>query len=302
MTIKNTGKILRSLYYKDEYLGNMKLKVDCIPCVQRQIIKACRFSNLSEENIEKVLREVMLSLLNINWHKTPPEIAHVAHSVVRRYVGGDPYAQIKRESNDLAMKIYLQVREIVESSDDPLRTAIRVAIAGNIMDFGAMIEFDLEKTIDDVLHREFAYDDYLLLLDNLRKSKNVLYFFDNAGEIVFDKLLIEKIIEMFDVKITGVIKAGPIINDATYGDLRYVGLDKLVSNIKYLSNGEKGYERNSMEVGNWIRNHDVVISKGQGNYEGLSDWHNIFYLLMVKCPVIAGDLNARVGDIVFLYK
>ena len=280
----------------------MKVKVDCIPCVQRQIIKACRFSNISEENIEKVLREVMRSLLNVNWHKTPPEIAHVAHSVVRRYVGGDPYAQIKRESNDLAMRIYLQVREIVESSDDPLRTAIRVAIAGNIMDFGAMIEFDLEKTIDDVLHKEFAYDDYLLLLDNLRKSKNVLYFFDNAGEIVFDKLLIEKIIEMFDVKITGVIKAGPIINDATYEDLRYVGLDKLVSNIKYLSNGEKGYERNSMEVGNWVHNHDVVISKGQGNYEGLSDWHNIFYLLMVKCPVIAGDLNARVGDIVFLYK
>ncbi len=280
----------------------MKAKVDCIPCVQRQIIKAARFSNLNDDEIEGILRKVLASLLKADWHTTPPEIAHVAHKILREYIGGDPYAEVKKDSNDLAMKIYSRVKKIVESSEDEIRTAIRIAIAGNIIDFGAMLDFDLEKTIEEVLRKKFAYDDYSLFIHDLEKSKRVLYFFDNAGEIVFDKLLIEKILEKYDVRITGVVKAGPIINDATEEDLKYVGLDKLMSEIRYLSNGERGYARSSPEVGGWIKEHDMVISKGQGNYEGLSEWKGIFYLLMVKCPVIASDLNAKVGDVVLLYK
>ncbi len=280
----------------------MKAKVDCIPCVQRQIIKAARFSDLGENEIEKVLRDVMRALLKINWHTTPPQISHVAHKILREYVGGDPYREVKRESNDLAMKIYPEVKRIVENSDDPLRTAIRVAIAGNIIDFGAMLDFDLEKTIKEVLKKKFAYDDYSLFVEKLDGAHSILYFFDNAGEIVFDKLLIEEIKKIKDVKITAVVKAGPIINDATEEDLKYVALDSLVEEVRYLSNGERGYERNSEEVGRWIKEHDLIISKGQGNYEGLSEWTGIFYMLMIKCNVIAEDLNGKIGDIVLLYK
>ncbi len=280
----------------------MKAKVDCIPCVQRQIIKAARFSNIKEEEIEEILREIMEALLKINWHTTPPEIAHVAHRILREYIGGDPYKEVKKESNDLAMKIYPEVKRIVEESDDPLRTAIRVAIAGNIIDFGAMLDFDLEKTIKEVLNKKFAYDDYPLFVKKLESAEKILYFFDNAGEIVFDKLLIEEIKKKRDAKITAVVKAGPIINDATEDDLKYVSLDSLVDEVRYLSNGEKGYERNSEEVGRWIDEHDLVISKGQGNYEGLSEWRGIFYMLMIKCSVIAEDLNGKIGDIVLLYK
>jgi uncharacterized protein with ATP-grasp and redox domains len=209
---------------------------------------------------------------------------------------------VKKKSNDEALSLYPKLKRIVNESDDPLRTAIRIAIAGNLIDFGALDDFDIEKTVNDVLHKKFAYDDYPLFVKRLKDAKSILYFADNAGEIVFDKLLIEKIKEMGDYKITLVVKAGPIINDATLEDVKYVGLDDLVDEIRYLSNGETGYERNSPEVRGWIEEHDLTISKGQGNYEGLSEFHGIFYMLMVKCPVIAEDINANVGDIVLLYR
>ncbi len=280
----------------------MLAQVDCIPCVQRQVIKACRFSNLSEEDIEKVLREVMDALVNMDWRKTPPEIAHIAHGIVRRYAGGDPYAEVKRESNDLGLHMYPELKRIVDESDDPLRAAIRLAIAGNIIDFGAMVDFNLQDTISDVMSRHFAYDSYDRFLRDMERARKILYFFDNAGEIVFDKLLIETLLGIYDISITGVVKAGPIINDATEDDLRYVGLDKYMDEVLFLSNGEVGYERNDPEVGRWIKEHNVVISKGQGNYEGLSEWKGIYYMLMVKCPVVAKSLSATVGDIVFLYR
>ncbi len=280
----------------------MKAKAECIPCVQRQIIKAAQFSNIQDDEIKEVLRKVMQALLKVDWSATPPQLSHVAHRILREYVGGDPYAQVKKDSNDLALSLYPKIESIVNESDDPLRTAIRVAIAGNIIDFGAMLNFNLEHTIKDVLAKSFAYDDYALFTQQLEKASSILYFFDNAGEIVFDKLLIKKIKERKKVKLTAVVKAGPIINDATEEDIRYVGLHELVDDIRYLSNGEKGYERNSKEVGTWIKEHDLIISKGQGNYEGLSEWQGIFYMLMVKCPVIAEALNAKMGDIVLLYK
>jgi len=280
----------------------MKAKADCIPCVQRQIIKAAQFSGMNDSEIKKVLRNVMQALLKVDWNTTPPQISHVAHRVLREYVGGDPYAQVKKDSNDMALALYPKIERIVNESDDPLRTTIRVAIAGNIIDFGAMLDFDLERTINEVLYKSFAYDDYTLFAEHLEKASTILYFFDNAGEIVFDKLLIEKIKERKNVKLTAVVKAGPIINDATEEDLGYVGLHELVDDIRYLSNGEKGYERSSNEVGRWIKEHDLIISKGQGNYEGLSEWQGIYYMLMVKCPVIADALNAKIGDIVLLYR
>ncbi len=244
----------------------------------------------------------MNALLKEGWSKTPPELAHIAHKIARKYAKGDPYKEVKKKSNDEALSLYPKLKKIVDESDDPLRTAIRIAIAGNIIDFGALEEYNIEKTVNEVLHKKFAYDDYPLFKKILKNAKSILYFADNAGEIVFDKLLIEKIKEIKDYKITLVVKAGPIINDATLEDVKYIGLDKLINDIRYISNGEIGYERNSPEVKSWIKEHDLTISKGQGNYEGLSEFQGIFYMLMVKCPVIAEDINANVGDIILLYR
>ncbi len=280
----------------------MKARLDCIPCILRQVLRASQYSHLPPEIQEKILRESMNALLKEEWSKTPPELAHIAHKIARKYARGDPYKEVKKKSNDEALSLYPKLKKIVDESDDPLRTAIRIAIAGNIIDFGALEEYNIEKTVNEVLHKKFAYDDYPLFKKILKNAKSILYFADNAGEIVFDKLLIEKIKEIKDYKITLVVKAGPIINDATLEDVKYIGLDKLINDIRYISNGEIGYERNSPEVKSWIKEHDLTISKGQGNYEGLSEFQGIFYMLMVKCPVIAEDINANVGDIILLYR
>jgi len=272
----------------------------------RQALKASRFCKLDESEQEKVLREVMQSLLKERWDRTPPELAHIVHAIVRKY-GGDPYAEVKRKSNELALSMYPRVRDLVEKSEDPLKTAIKVAIAGNIIDFGAVDkdsveEFNLFEFVEGVVREKLAIDHYDIFRKSLSRSESVLYFADNAGEIVFDRLLLEVMKDLIDLKVTFVVKAGPIINDATIEDAKQVGLDEVVDEYRFISNGEVGVERNSPEVKRWIDEHDIVISKGQGNYEGLSEFSGIFYMLMVKCPVIARHVGVEVGSKVLLYK
>jgi uncharacterized protein with ATP-grasp and redox domains len=213
---------------------------------------------------------------------------------------------VKKESNDLVLKMYPALKGKVEESKDPLRTAVKLAIAGNIIDFGPLQKFNLEKTVKKVLTRKFAIDDYIKLKENLFKAETMLFFADNAGEIVLDKLLLETILRKNKLdKIRFVVKGGPIINDATVEDAESIGLSNL-SNVEILtiSNGEArtGPKRNSKTVKGWIKNHDLVISKGQGNYEGLSEHNGLFFMLMAKCPVIASDLNVELGDIILKYK
>jgi uncharacterized protein with ATP-grasp and redox domains len=285
----------------------MKLNLDCIPCFQRQALQAVRFISNDEELHQKVLREVTKKLLESDWDLTPPELAHEVHRIVKSVTNEkDPYKEVKKESNDLVLKMYPALKEKVEESKNPLRTAVRLAIAGNIIDFGQLQEFNLEKAIKEVLKKKFAIDDYEQLKEILKDAETLLFFTDNAGEIGFDKLLVETFLKAkrFE-KISLVVKGGPIINDATLEDATYMGLCTL-PNVEFLklSNGETGTgpERNSRAVKRWIRKHDLVISKGQGNYEGLSENDGLFFLLMAKCPVIASDLNVEVGDIILKYK
>jgi uncharacterized protein with ATP-grasp and redox domains len=213
---------------------------------------------------------------------------------------------VKKESNDLVLKMYPELRETVKKSRDPLRTAVRLAIAGNIIDFGVVQKFNLEDTIREVLKKRFAIDDYRKLKEKLKNAKTLLFFVDNAGEIGLDKLLVETFLETTKFeKISYVVKGGPIINDATLEDAVYIGLDGLPnSEFLAISNGEEGTgpARSSRTVKRWIREYDLVISKGQGNYEGLSEHNGLFFMLMVKCPIIASDLGVEVGDIILEYK
>ena len=285
----------------------MKLNLDCIPCFQRQALQAVRFISDDEKLHERVLREVAKKLLESNWDLTPPELAHQIHSIVKRITNeNDPYKKVKKESNDLVLKIYPELKQKVKKSRDPLRTAVRLAIAGNIIDFGVPQEFNLEKTIREVLKKKFAIDDYKKLQEKLKDAKTLLFFVDNAGEIGLDKLLVETFLETKKLKkIDFVVKGGPIINDATLEDAVYMGLDGLPnSEFLTMSNGEVGTgpARSSQTVKRWIREHDLVVSKGQGNYEGLSEHDGLFFMLMVKCPIIASDLGVEVGDIILEYK
>ena len=281
----------------------MKVKLDCIPCFQRQALEASRFVTKDIILQEKILRRVIKELENMDWTGTPPDMAHVVHQIVKEECKvNDPYKEIKTQYNDIALSIYPEMKEIVNNSADPLLTAARLAIAGNIIDFGASSQFDLNETISKVLEKEFAINDFDKLLETLGRSNILLYLADNTGEIVFDKLLLETILNKYKInKILFGVKGAPIINDAMIEDAEYVGINKLPG-VEFIKIGiglpNTGVERNSKEFHDILTNSDIVISKGQGNYEALSKYGDIFFLLMAKCPVIADDLNVKIGDFI----
>lgn len=282
----------------------MRSNLDCIPCFQRQALQALRFVSDDEEMQEETMRRIMARLLELEWDSTPPELAREVHRLVReRFGGGDPYAGVKRSSNQEALRLYSSTRKIVQESEDPLIAAGRIAIAGNIIDFGATPDYDLGATISEVMGKDFALDDTEEFRERLGEGTRLLYFLDNAGEIVFDKLFVETMQERCGLgSVDFVVKGGPILNDATMDDALFIGLDK-VSNSSFLriTNGDPGTgpARKSEDVESWIRGHDLTVSKGQGNYEEMSQYKDIFFLLLAKCPLIARDLSVGVGDVVF---
>jgi len=245
--------------------------------------------------------------METEWVGTPPQLIRASRiaELIRELTNvDDPYKDLKKTSNDDALAIVDEVKFLISSYEDSLRAAVKVAIAGNIIDFVAVKTYDLRATIKKVIKQKPAIDDYDRLREEVLSAETLLYFADNAGEIVFDKLLIEEMIRVREKpfrRISFVVKGGAIVNDATIEDALYVGLNNL-TNIEFrkVSSGKPGTgpERSSPEVLSWIRNHDLVISKGQENYEDLSDVKGVYFLLMTKCPVVAEDIGVKVGDIV----
>jgi uncharacterized protein with ATP-grasp and redox domains len=280
-------------------MSRMRTYLNCVPCFVRQALEASIMATNDRALQEKALKKVLSELGKTSFEgKIPSDIAHKVHRIVREVTRNkDPYRKLKAEYNKKALKIYPGLKRMVARSKDRLLTATKLAIAGNIIDFGPGSEFDLEKTIEEVMAKDLTVNNFDLFRRALQKSKTVVYLGDNAGEIVFDRILLE---ELKDREITFFVKGGPIINDATVEDAKFAGIAK-IAEIRTVSNGESGTgpKRNSKSFINLLKSADIVISKGQGNYETLSDVKaNIFFLLKVKCPTIARDVGVEIGDIV----
>jgi hypothetical protein len=194
--------------------------------------------------------------------------------------------------------IYPKLVAIVEKSKDPLLAAVKVAITGNIIDFGPKMDINLEKDVEDVLSNELAINDVDKLQASLLGSKKVLYLADNAGETVFDRILIEELLKQ-DVAVTYAVKDAPILNDATFQDAEIAGVPKIadVISIGVDCTGVLFRECSSKFLKEFETSR-LVISKGQGNYESLNDIRHkeLFFLLKVKCPVIAEDVGVETGS------
>ena len=275
----------------------MKTYLDCIPCFLSQALRAARMATEDEKKIKKVLDEIGMMLPKIPLGSTPPESARLIYHKIAEVTGNsDPYRDIKRESTQKALSLYPALKRQVEKSDDRLLTAIRIAIAGNVIDFGANWDFDMETEVEEILEKDFAECDYNPFKYRLNQADEVLYIGDNAGECVFDRILIEEI----NKPVIYVVRNGPIINDATFEDAVQAGIDKVAA---ILSSGTDGpgtiLETCSLEFKNVYKKAKLIISKGQGNYEALSNESRpIFFLLKAKCHVIAKDLGICEGDIV----
>jgi len=275
--------------------------LDCYPCFLRQALEAAHMATDDPATIRRALDGTLEILRHIDLRSTPPEIGAAVHRLVREVTGHpDPYRAIKHACTEHALQLYPALAERIAASNDPFATAARLAIAGNIIDLGVPdAPFDreaLRDDIEDVLQRPLTVDAMEQLRAEIAAARHILYLGDNAGETVFDRLFIEQI----HAPVTYVVKATPVLNDAILEDALQAGLDQVATVIT-----------NGYDAPGTLLNHtpasfresfqraDVVISKGQGNFEALSETPGrVFFLLRVKCAVIARHLSLPQGSLI----
>jgi damage-control phosphatase, subfamily I len=275
----------------------MRTYLDCLPCFLSQALRAARAATEDESLIKRVLDEVGRMLEGLPLESTPPESGRAIYRKVSEITGiRDPFRKLKQESTRQALSLYPSLKERVAASPDRLETAVRIAISGNVIDFGPNRAFDLEEEIAAALKKEAAVWDYPAFKEALAGASAVLYIGDNAGECVFDRILIEELAQ----PVTFVVREVPVINDATREDAMEAGIHEAADVI---SSGTDAPGTLLNTCSNEFRaiydRAECIISKGQGNYEALSDESRpIFFLLKTKCRVIAEDIGVQDGDIV----
>ncbi|MGQ9501393.1 MAG: damage-control phosphatase ARMT1 family protein [Anaerolineae bacterium] len=268
----------------------MKTYLDCFPCFLRQVLDSARVASLSEAQQHELLRRVLIEARDYDTSYTPSEMSSRIQEMVRQAsCNGDPYRHAKDESTQQALTLLPRLRELVRQASDPLETAVRLSIAGNIIDHGVVRAFDLESTIERVLVEPFAINHLPALRAALARCRNVLYLADNAGETVFDRLLIEQI----PVPVTYVVKAAPTVNDATREDAIAAGIHEVATVVDNGSDalGTLLYRCSSEFIEQfWAA--DLIIAKGQANFESIDgSGAPAFYLLQAKCEVLAKHLG-----------
>ena len=272
----------------------MKMHLDCVPCIQRQVLQATRLVTDDETLQEQVLREVLDEFVKSNWATRTTVMATRTQQIIQGITGNsDPYSEVKAKYNQLALDTYPKLTQLVQDSENPFITALKLSIAGNIIDFGAPGTFDINETIKTVLDTPLTVDHSTILQKRLKVASRIVYLVDNTGEIVFDKLFIKTILNFNPLmKITVVVKKEPFINDAMLSDALDIGLDKIPQIDFY----EVGPDRCDPDFIDFLRTFEVVISKGQANFEDLKDFDFIFFLFIVKCELVASENKVPMGS------
>lgn len=279
----------------------MKCRLACYPCIVRQSLSALRLSTQDAALQQRALDELMRRMRGLDLSRTPSYVSRLSYDVAREMTGvKDPYAAAKRETNTLALALLPALRSKIAAAADPLHMAIKAALSGNVIDMGIGHAFDIERDAMRITDGPITLDDYNSFAKMLKGCRKLLYVCDNAGEIALDILLIEQLKQRCDV--TASVKSGPIINDATMEDARAVGLTNLVRVIETGSDyiGVE-WEHTGAEFRDAFNSADLVLAKGQGNFETLDGRpEEIFFLLKAKCPEVAAEIGVKNGDTVFM--
>ena len=280
----------------------MNTCLDCIPCMLRQALGAARVISDDAVMHRRVLNEVSRLIPELPLDVTPPEVAQQVYRLVYRLTGSeDPYREEKRRANEIALSLYPHLKRVVADSDEPLLTACKLAIGGNSIDLGPTSRYaDINSIISFALDNGLGIDDYDDFRRSICKSRRIMYLGDNAGEVVFDRILIEEIKRTKEVYVDFVVRESPIINDATILDANFVGMPNVAEIVSSGSDAPATVlSQCSEKMIELYHASDIIIAKGQGNYESLSlEEGNIFFLLKAKCEVIAGMLGVQIGEAV----
>jgi uncharacterized protein with ATP-grasp and redox domains len=284
----------------------LKTFYDCIPCFIKQTLDVSRISKPDDEELHGlILKRVLVEMQNIEMTTPPPVVASRIHRIIKEMTGNrDPYKPVKVKFNNEALGLYAKLKDYINHSDRPFETAVKIAIAGNIIDFGhhsMTVDIKLEESVEAILQQEPFINHINFLEKEINKANKILYMADNTGEIVFDRVFIEHILPQ---NITFVVRKYPIINDANLEDAREVGITGLVRVIENGSDIPGTYlQECSAELQSEFEEADLIISKGQGNYETLNDVDkNIIFLLKAKCQCVAQDIGCKINDIVVIGK
>lgn len=274
----------------------MQIYLDCYPCFLRQALHAARLAEGSLKDQHTVIQQTLKLLQSMPADATPPRIARDVHRLVRSIITAyDPYCAAKAHDTAAALELYPHLKELVAASTDPFDTALRLAIAGNIIDLGVTDDYgSLWKTVERVLAAPFALDASDELREQIAKAPWILYLADNAGETVFDRVFIETM----QIPVVYAVKGQPVLNDATEADALAAGIHSEI-----IANGSDAPGTILDDCSPSFRERffkaPVIIAKGQGNYESLSGIEApLFFLLQAKCPVIAADLGVEVRSII----
>ena len=288
----------------------MQTTLECIPCLLKQGIRISKFMNCRHVETEDMVREVMGYLHGEDYKSSPPHLAKNIYKIISKHMGiDDPYFLIKKYYNKELLKMESELEKITENSEKQFSTAVKLAITGNIIDFGIGYEIDKEMVLDrlkDMEAKNLAVDDVEELYQSLGSAKTLLYLGDNCGEIVFDKVFIKYLKKIFpQLKVYFGVRGGAIINDVTAEDAKEVGIGEVA---EILSNGDRApgtiIDCVSKEFKEIFYSADIIISKGQGNYETLNqiDREKIYFLFMSKCEVVSEELSVDKMSLLCLKK
>ena len=281
----------------------MKISSECLDCIYNQSTRVSDFLKLTPAQSKQISLIAKQHIEKFDHDSTPPHNATPMYEDIAKFLHvEDIYADMKAEASQSALKFVPTCKINIESMDDKLQGAIKTAIAGNVIDLAAQVMFDLDEEIQNIFKTDFSIDDFEDLKSRLSQTKTLVYLADNAGEEVFDKICIETIKEIYpDIKVYYFVRGKPIINDLTMNHAKKSRLDKVATLI---NSGvpTPGYveEFATKEANELFKKADCIISKGMGNYECLGEEKNlpIYFLLKVKCQVVARAIGATLGDIV----
>lgn len=280
----------------------MKIFLDCLPCMLRQVLEAASMATDQENVHECIMDEAVKTLADYRSYSCSPKMCEVMHGIVKRHTGvADPYEKIKERDISEAIRLEPLIKDFALSHSNLIYQALKVSATGNVMDSALFKDLDIESCLAAELEKPFAFCDLKDFEKDLIDAKQILIIGDNAGEVVFDKVLAKLLSRQHQV-IFGV-RDEPIINDATVEDAVKAGMDEYAEIIS-TGCGAPGVilDQCSLEFRQLFDSADVVISKGQGNFEALFDapgLRQVYFLFKAKCPRIAKILDVEVSEYIF---
>jgi len=291
----------------------MLLEPECIGCLLEQVYKALNLlsPSISKEKIIETQIKLMEHLIKIDvLNKPGPIIGEKVYQLIAEALGEeDPYKALKDKYNRIALEYYDKAKDIIKHAEDPLFEALAISAIGNTIDFGAPHDMDLINDLKTFTPDKFKINDIPDFKKSLEKSKNMIILLDNAGEIVFDKLLVETLQKLYpDLEIICTVRSAPIINDATMEDAKFIGLTEIVKVIEAgpTPGIELSVASEEFKKAFYSNKGGIILSKGQGNFESLYKLEvpnkEVYYLLKAKCVLMERIFKVKIGDLIFKRK